>query len=49
MAYYKRRNSGTGNRIYSDKLSRGQRIFVTVMSIALVTYAIIQLIRVNGI
>ena len=49
MAYYKRKDGRESNRVYPDKLSRGQRIFVTVMSIALVTYAIIQLIRVNGI
>ena len=50
MASYKRKGGRRSSRVYPQaKLSKGQRIFVTVMSIVLVTYTIIQLIKVNGI
>jgi len=44
----KRRGGPINRRVYPDKLSRGQVIFLIVMSIALVLYIIIQLTKTYG-
>ena len=49
MASYKKRSGRTNNRVYSDKLSGGQRIFLAVISMGLVIYTVVQLIKVHGI
>jgi hypothetical protein len=49
MAPYKNRSGRTNNRVHSDNLSRGQKIYLAVMSMGLVIYIVVQLIRVSGI
>ena len=44
----KRLNSGYRYRVYPDKLSRGQKIFLTLMTISLLVYVALQMVKLYG-
>ena len=37
----------TGHRIHPDRLSRGQIIFLTIMSLSLISYVIVQMVKLS--
>ena len=48
MVHNRNKRSGSGYRVYPDGLSGGQKIFLTVMSISLIAYVAIQLVKLYG-
>ena len=49
MVHNRNKRSGSGYRVRpTDRLSTGQKIFLTVMSISLIAYVAIQLMRTHG-
>ena len=44
----KNKRLNSGYRVYPDRLSVGQKIFLTVMSLSLVAYITIQLVKMYG-
>jgi hypothetical protein len=49
LSLSKKRKSTAGQKIYPDKLSRGQIIFLMVMTVSLITYIVIRMVDVYGI
>ena len=48
MSLPKKRKSSAGQRVYPDKLSRGQIIFLTIMSLSLIAYVVVRMVDVYG-
>ena len=48
MSLPKKRRSSTGQRVYPEKLSRGQIIFLTIMSLSLIAYVVVRMVDVYG-
>ena len=44
----KKKRLNSGYRVYPDRLSRGQRVFLAVMTIALCTYITVQMVKLYG-
>ena len=42
-----RKKQTVGHRVYPDRLSRGQIIFLTIMSISLISYVIVQMVKLS--
>ena len=40
-----RKKQTLGHRIHPDRLSRGQVIFLTIMSLSLISYVIVQMMK----
>ena len=48
MSLPKKRRSSAGQRVYPDKLSRGQIIFLTIMTLSLISYVVVRMVDVYG-
>ena len=44
----KKKRLNSGYRVYPDKLSRGQKIFLTLMTISLLVYVAVQMVKLDG-
>ena len=42
-----RKKQTVGHRVYPDRLSRGQVMFLTIMSLSLISYIIVQLVKLS--
>lgn len=43
-----RKKQTVGHRVYPDRLSRGQVMFLTIMSLSLISYIIVQMVKLSA-
>ena len=44
----KKKRLNSGYRVYPDRLSRGQKVFLSVMTISLLVYVTLQMVKMYG-